>query len=426
MMHKEDIKRAFDTVKKHNSWRSECINMIASENVTSPLVDSILISDFMHRYAEGDPYKRYYQGTPYIDEVETKVVELAKKLFNVDYVEPRSISGGVANLAALSGLTEPGDSIGTLSISAGAHISHLKFGLAGICGLDTLNMPFDNNEMNIDVDSTIKLIQKEQFKLIILGGSLFLFAHPIKELKETCEDNNTKMMYDAAHVLGLMGGGQFQDPIREGIDVITSSTHKTLPGPQGGIILSNNEEDFHKIKRRVFPGIVSNHHLARLPGLIIALCEAMDFGKDYAKKMISNAKYLAQFLYERDFDVVCEHKGFTESHQVVVDAAIIGGGTKIAEKLEKANIILNKNLLPWDPTDQAMNPSGIRMGVAEMTRVGMEKSEMEQIAEFMHDVIFKNKSVDNLKKEIAEFRRKFNEVKFTYDENQPIGGLFHL
>ncbi len=421
IMHtKKEIKDIFETLEKHNRWRSHCINLIASENVTSPLVDSILISDFMHRYAEGDPYKRYYQGTPYIDEIETKVVDVAKKLFKAEYVEPRPISGGIANLAALSGLTKPGDNIAALSISAGAHISHLKFGLAGICGLNNFKIPFDSREMNIDVDKTINLLEKEKIKLLILGGSLFLFPHPIEELKEVCLNSNTRIMYDGAHVLGLIAGGKFQDPLSEGADVLTSSTHKTLPGPQGGILLSNNEKYFKKMKRRVFPGIVSNHHLARLPGLLIAMHETMEFGKQYAKKILSNAKNLAQALYEKGFRVICEEKGFTQSHQVVLDVSNLGGGTKIAEKLEKANIILNKNLLPWDPIDKAMNPTGIRMGLAEMTRFGMGKSEMIRTSEFLEDVILKNKSTDKVKKEVSEFREDFSKIKFCYDKNYPI------
>jgi len=414
-MHEEYVQDMYDHVKKQNTWRKkECINLIASENVSSPLVDDIRISDFMHRYAEGLPYQRYYQGTKYIDYIENKVVELAKKIFDVNFVEPRAISGTVANLAVFSALTNHGDNIATLSIPAGAHISHLGVGCAGICGLKQFDLPFDEKEMNIDVDKTITLLDTNNFSLIVLGTSLFLFPAPVKELKEAI-GKETKIVYDAAHVLGLIAAKEFQDPIREGADVISSSTHKTLPGPQGGIILTNNAEYYKKISRAVFPGIVSNHHLARLPGLVIALAEMLDFGKEYATQMIVNAKKLAESLYERGFQVLCEHKNFTQSHQVAVDVQNYGGGTKVATKLEKANIICNKNLLPWDKPKKSLNPSGIRIGTTEMTHVGMKEKEMERIAEFITDTIIKEKDKEKIKKEIIEFKQDFLEVKYTYE-----------
>jgi glycine hydroxymethyltransferase len=196
---------------------------------------------------------------------------------------------------------------------------------------------------------------------------------------------------------------------------MASSRHKTFPGPQGGIIFTDDEKLKKRIDDSVFPGLVSNHHLHHLAGLAIALAEMLEFGEAYAKQIVSNAKALAEALYERGFDVLCEKKGFTQSHQVLVDVTKNGKGTRVASFLEENNIILNKNLLPWDKLDKSVDPSGIRIGTQELTRLGMKENEMAEIAEFIKSVVVDNR---NVKKGVIDFRNDFNKLKYSFNDKQ--------
>jgi glycine hydroxymethyltransferase len=284
-------------------------------------------------------------------------------------------------------------------------------------GLRDFPYPFDSKEMNIDVEKARKLILEKKPRIMLFGGSLFLFPHPLKEMREVADEIDAYMVYDGAHVAGLIAGGEFQDPFAEGADVVTSSTHKTLPGPQGGVILCRNYLA-EKIDNAAFPGLMSNHHLHHVAGFAVALAEMKEFGKAYARQIIKNAKALASALYESGFAVLCEHKGFTESHQVAIDVSRIGGGQKIAEDFEKANIIVNKNLLPWDTLEHTANPSGVRIGVPEITRIGMKEREMEQIAEFMKRIAINREDPEKVKRDVVEFKKDYNKVKYSFDEKE--------
>jgi len=407
--------RIISLLKKHENWRRNCLNLIASENVMSPLARKFYLSDLMHRYAEGLPYKRYYQGLKYFDEIENFTLDAFKKHFQCNFVDLRPISGALANLAVFSALAKKGDKIITLGIQGGSHISHEERGVAGILGLKVYHFNFDK-EMNIDLEDAERKILKLKPKFIVLGGSLINFPYPIKELKPICEKVKTKIVYDAAHVFGLIFSGFFQNPLKEGADIITASTHKTFPGPQGGIILGNIDENLQKeIRKKIFPGLISNHHLHRIPALYITLKEMQKFGKDYAIQTIKNAKALAENLYCLGFEVLGKERGFTESHQVSVDVRKFGRGKLVAQKLEKANIILNKNILPGDKF-KPKNPSGIRIGVQEMTRYGMEGKEMKTITNFIKKVIIDRKNPERVKTEVSKFRRNFQEIKYCFKE----------
>ena len=386
--------------------------MIASENVMSPLVKKAYFSDLMHRYAEGSPFKRYYQGLEYFDKIEDDTIREFKKHFKANFVDVRPISGTLANLAVFSALSKRGDKIITLGIEGGSHISHEKPGAAGILGLKVFHFDFDKRIFNIDLKKARERILKLRPRFIVLGGSVILFPQPVKELKKICQRTGTKIVYDAAHVFGLISAGLFQDPLKEGADIITASTHKTFPGPQGGIILGNLEKGLQKeIRRKVFPGVLSNHHLHRIPALYLALLEMKKLGKGYGRQIIKNAKSLAQELYHFGFDVLGGENGFTQSHQVVVDVSKNGEGDFVAKRLEKSNIILNKNIIPGDKVE-AKNPSGIRIGVQEMTRYGMKEKEMKKIASFIKRIILDKESLGKVKKEVVKFKRDFNKIRY--------------
>jgi len=409
------MNKLLSLLKNHNDWRNNCVNLIASENVMSPFCENLYVSDLMHRYAEGLPFGRYYQGLKYVDEMEDLTQEKFKKHFQASFVDIRPISGTLANMAVFSALAERGDSILTLGVPGGSHVSHEKAGAAGMLGLKSFHLGFDGERMTIDLEKSRKKILEIKPKFIVIGGSVILFPQPVKELREVCDQVGAKIIYDAAHVFGLITAGFFQNPLEEGADIITSSTHKTFPGPQGGIIIGNIDEDLQKkIQDKIFPGVLSNHHLHRIPPLYFALKEMKKFGNSYVSQIIKNSKALAEELYNFGFNVLGKQNGFTKSHQVVVNVKNQNGGSVVAKKLEEANIILNKNIIPDDKADPE-NPRGIRLGVQEMTRYGMKEEEMKIIAGFIKEVVLDGKDVEIIKNKVTEFRKNFREIGYCLD-----------
>jgi len=431
---KKNIAEIRSLLIEHNEWFQNAIPLIASENITSPAVDEACASDFSHRYAEGWSGARVYAGCRYIDQVEDICMDLAKEYFKCIHADVRPVSGVVANLVMYNAFTSDNNGkMCCMSIVRGGHISHGPrfaksgreiFGTAGTTrGINVEYLAFDNDEMNLDIDASAKIIRDFEPELVLFGGSVFLFPHPIKELADISKEVGAYIGYDAAHVAGLIGSGYFQDPLREGADVMTMSTHKTLPGPQHGALVSNREDLVDNLRSCAFPALLSNHHLHNVAGLAIALSEMLEFGVEYHKNVINNAKALGEALYEQGFKVLMEHKGFTESHQIVVDITefekSIGLGGDIEKLLEEANIILNRNLLPYDIAAgrHYQNPGGLRMGTSEITRLGMGKSEMVDLAEFFKKLLIDKKDPKKIKAEVSEFRKNFQQIKYCFQSN---------
>ena len=405
---------------KNNEFFANSLPMIASENVLSPMCREMLISDFHGRYAEGTPGHRYYEGCNFFDNVERKAIELAEKLFDCTYVDVRPTAGTTANIAILKALMKPGETATVLDLANGAHISFGKWGAAGVRGINLISYPFNDEEMNIDVDGAVKLIKKVKPKLALNGRSVFLFPSPIKEIAEAAHEVGAYLVYDAAHVLGLIAGKQFQDPLREGADVVSGSTHKTLPGPQGGMILSNHKGDtkedksfLRKLGFGVFPGVTSSYHLHHVAAKAIAYAEHLEFGEAYAKQIIKNAQSLAQALHERGFRVFGEKLGFTKSHQILLEIGP-GKGKEASKKLEDAGIVTNMNTIPGD--EDPLNPSGLRLGTPELTRIGMKEKEMDEVAEFYERALLKNEDTKKIRSDIKEFRKDFQELHYCFKE----------
>ena len=422
---RDSYDKVFSSLEKHHTWFENSIPLIASENIPSPAVREAVMSDFGNRYAEGWPGERVYAGCTHIDEVEIQCMELAKKLFDAEFADVRAVSGVVANLAIYSSYSNPGDVMMASSIPAGGHISHGKkehSGTAGLVhGLDIEFFAFDPEEMTLDVDKTKAKVedlknQNRLPKIAMFGGSVFLFPHPVKELADFLKGHGMHINYDAAHVAGLIAGGKFQDPLREGTDTMTMSTHKTLFGPQGGLVLGFNRHE-ESIKKAMFPGLTSSHHIHHMAGKAVAFAEALEFGKDYAAQTINNAKALASELNNVGFKVLGEKRGYTESHQTVVNVLDYGDGGTIEADLEKANIIVNRQLIPGDlkANRHYMHPGGIRLGTSEITRLGMKESEMKEIASMIKDVVIDKKEPGELKEKIAEFRKEFQKTQYCFD-----------
>ena len=420
-----------EATRSHERYRDmECINLIASEGLKSPAVKQMqaLSSDLEGRYAEGENdleghvKKRYYQGQKYMTPIEDYTTDLMKKLFKCDWADVRIVSGTHANLATFKGLSlaSKNRKMVVTPLSCGAHISHDYTGLAGnVLGLENINHVYNVDELNIDVDRSIDVIRAAKPGIVTFGGSLFLFPHPIKELRAVCEEVGAYVAYDASHVLGLIAGGIFQDPLREGADFITSSTHKTFPGPQGGVVMGSRngqrmEKAIKKIQFAIFPLSASNTHLGRLPALGIAALEMKIFGNELARQIVKNAQTAGQYLCENGVSVLAEKKGFTQSHQIAVDVCNFGGGKKIAQDLEDSNIILNKNLLPYDDQSNRDNPSGLRIGFQDVTRRGLREGDIKHLCDLMLSVITGKRKPSEVKEEVLALKKEFNQVKYGF------------
>jgi glycine hydroxymethyltransferase len=404
--------------RDHNNWFKDSLPLIASENVLSPLAREVLNSDLHNRYAEGLPGKRYYQGNIYVDKIELLCEDLAREVFRCKFADVRPTSGTVSNMAVLMALTKTREKMTTVALSDGGHISHAKIGATGMRGIKTYNYPFNEKDMNIDVEGAKRLIREVKPKVALFGQSVFLFPTPLDELKDAIAEVGCATWYDAAHVLGLIAGGRFQDPLKEGVDVVSGSTHKTLPGPQHGMLISDLTKEGLEtaLRRGVFPGVTSNHHLHSVAALAITLAETKEFGEAYADQIVRNAKALGQALFERGLGVLCEHLGFTESHTVVVDVEQYHGGAKVAKSLESANIIINKNLLPWD--SDPVKPCGIRIGSQELTRLGMKEKEMEEVAELISRVVVKEEAPEKVRPDVVSLKRRFTKVHYCFFEGE--------
>ena len=399
------------------------LGMIASENIVSPMVQKIVSSDLHGRYAEGLPYKRYYQGCGDFDTIEELGINLAKKLFNVPFANIQSTSGTVSNIASLKALAKPGDNITAVSTADGGHISHARMGAVGLRDLNLSTYPWDEERMEPDIDQSAKLIREVAPKIALFGQSVFLFPTPLKELADAAHEVGSTVMYDGAHVLGLIAGGCFQDPLHEGADVMTGSSHKTFPGPQGGFILSSSDDEKfqRKLNNAVFPGTCSSYHLHHVAGKVVALSEFIEYGEELSKNTVANAQAFASALAAEGFDVLAESRGYTASHQVLTRHGELdsGAGAKAADLLERAGIITNMNMLPGDT--KAMSPSGLRLGVQELTRVGMGTDEMQDVARFYARVLLESEDPSSIKKDVREFKSNYQVIRYCFNEENVSG-----
>jgi glycine hydroxymethyltransferase len=390
------INEILNLTRKHEKWRGkECLNLIPSENTTSPAVRSLLASDFGHRYTSPD---KFYFGTHLMDEIEEYGEKLAKGIFKSETADLRPLSGHIANLIFLACFTKPKDTILCVSPSDGGYPGISQQGLSGFLGLKIMNFPFSREQMNIKTEETIDLISQIKPKVVVFGASLFLFPHPLEKIAEAANEVDALVAYDGSHVLGLIGGESFQDPLREGASILFGSTHKSFFGPQGGIILAKKEYG-EIIKERIHPAFVDNAHWNRIAALTLSLAEMKAYGKEYARQVVKNAQALAKALAEQNLPVACPNLGYTRSHQVFLDYGGYKQGRQIAEKLEKANIIAD---------------CGVRLGVCEVTRKGMKEEEMQKTADLVKRIVVDDEQAHLVKKEVVKFTSEFQEIKFTF------------
>ena len=409
-------------VKRNEKWRGEqCINLLAPEAPTSPTVRALLSAEIGTRAAEGHIGKvnRWFAGTKYIDEIEALCVELLKQVFRARYADHRLVASMIGNLAVYTALTEPGDVIMSIAQPFGGHSSNRIDGPAGVRGLKIVDVPMDPDELVVDLELFRKMAPLVRPKLVALGASMTLFPFPLKEIAETLAEWGGRIFFDGAHQIGLIAGGQFQDPLREGAVVMTGSAGKTFSGPQSGMIVWNDPRLTQPLTHSIFPVLAATHQVNRVAALAVAAAEMIEFGKTYMAHIVRNAQALGAALEKRGIPVLGSRKGYTRTHQVIADVSAFGGGLDVAHLLARANIVTNKNLIPRDAPQDWDRPSGLRMGTIEVTRYGMQEEEMDLIADFMARVLIEKQSPDLVVEDVIEFRQGYQTLFYNFEHGLP-------
>lgn len=402
-----------EAVKDEKNRQEAHIELIASENFVSEAVLRLQGSVLTNKYAEGYPGKRYYSGCEHVDVVETLAIERIKKLFNAKYANVQPHSGSQANMAAIRALIKPGDKILGMSLTDGGHLTHgYKLSFSGMDYVGVTYGVSKDTEM-IDYEDILEIAKKEQPQLIIAGASAYPRLIDFKKFKDIADQVGAKLLVDMAHIAGLIAAGLHQNPI-EFADVVTSTTHKTLRGPRGGIILTNDEAVAKRVDKEVFPGIQGGPLMHVIAAKATAFYEALDESFiDYQKQVIKNAQALASALKERGYRIV---SGGTDNHLLLVDVKSSIGmtGKKAADTLTKVNITVNKNNIPFDP-EKPMVTSGIRLGSPAITTRGLKEKKMILIADII-DQALKNHDQDDklesIKLQVKTLMSKFPIYQF--------------
>lgn len=394
----------------HHQYRETCLNLIASENTPSPLVEDLFDERLARRYGNYtgiDLFQRNYKGNRYIAKIEAYTQELAKELFGAKHVDLRPLSGNIAGIATTFALAEPGDI--ALEVHNGHRYARKLLSSPLKVELQSIPIPWDGPKSNIDLEATIALIEEHKPKILNIGSGIFLFPQPVAELKKALQkaNPNSFLIYDAAHVIGFIAANRFQSPFEEGADVIISSTHKTLAGPQGGIVLTNDESIAERIGKTLYPLLMSNHHLSRLPALAGTFIEWMEHGSAHADAIVANAKALGQALTDFGVPMLGEELGYTESHTLIPIVDKYGDGGELANQLEDCHIIAGAAPLTPD-----VGNSGLRFGVQEVTRWGMTPKDAPDIAECILEALSDN-SPELVKPKVEKVAKRFNTLQFS-------------
>lgn len=436
----EQAKQLIARAVANNEWRQQrCFNLIPSENTPSLLVKMLEISDPAGRYAEHRTMKGrevyFYQGIDFIRDIEEECRAELCRFFGCPQAELRPVSGQMANEVVFKAMTayvnrgraenEPWRRLRAVmnnDLTKGGHLSSQPMGALfnfveyGPDGKENVvNFPIrKDNPYRIDTAALGELLPRVRPELVVFGKSMFIYQEPVAFVRDAVKDwdNPPLLMYDMAHVLGLYGA--FQQPMQEGAEIVTGSTHKTFFGPQRGVIVSSLEKGSERsklwidVKSRAFPGSTSNHHLGTLLALLLATYEMNAFKDEYQKQVRSNAKAWAKALASTGLDVQGDPAdGYTETHQVLLRVSQHGKGDEIARRLEENNLVCNYQALPDDAT--FLEASGLRTGVQEMTRFGMQEEDFGPLAEFFADCVIKNRRVAD---DVARYRRRFATMRY--------------
>ena len=395
--------------KNRQIHQRDCFNLNPATNVMNPRAEAMLAAGMGTRPSLGYPADKYETGLEAIEEVEVIAAELAAETFNAKYAEIRVPSGAIANLYGFMALTKAGDHIIAPPASIGGHVTHHADGCAGLYGLTTHDAPVNANGYSVNLDALRKLAYDVKPRLIMIGGSLNLFPHPVAEIRAIADEVGAYLLFDAAHQCGIIAGGAWANPLDEGAHLMTMSTYKSLGGPPSGLIVSNDAEIAQRLDEIAFPGMTANFDAAKSAALAMTMLDWRDYGSEYAAKMISLSQALATALANEGIPIFAANNGYTQSHQFAIIAADFGGGQTASQKLRRAGFLTCGIGLPIDPVAGDMN--GLRIGTPELVRWGVTEKDAPRMAKLIANALGRN-DPEALASEVADWRSSFNQLHY--------------
>ncbi|HPQ95114.1 MAG TPA: aminotransferase class I/II-fold pyridoxal phosphate-dependent enzyme, partial [Thiolinea sp.] len=373
--------RAIEALGRRNRQihEQECLNLNPATNIMNPRAEAMLASGIGSRPSLGHPGDKYEMGLEAIEQIELLATSLACEIFAADFAEIRVGSGALANLYAFMATCKPGDTIIVPPPAIGGHVTHDRKGAAGLYGLDIHHAPVDSAHYSVDIEGLRRQAHELHPKLITIGGSLNLLPHPVAAVRAIADEVGAAVLFDAAHQCGMIAGRYWENPLDQGADLMTMSTYKSLGGPPGGLIVSNNAHLMERIDAIAFPGLTANFDAAKSAALAITLLDWRNFGRDYARTMVDTARALAQALEQEGLPLFRLASGqATDSHQFALEAAGFGGGQQMARTLRTASLLSCGIGLPLPEVHGDMN--GLRLGTPELVRTGMSAAHMPAVA----------------------------------------------
>ena len=395
----------------HQIYDRDCINLNPATNIMNPHAEAMLSAGLGSRPSLGYPGDKYEMGLEAIEQIEVIAAELAAEVFSARYAEVRVPSGAIANLYAFMATCRPGDSIIAPPPSIGGHVTHHAGGSAGMYRLNTVPAPVDRDKFTVDVDAMRVLARNLGPKVITIGASINLYPHPVSDLREIADEVDAILLFDAAHVCGLIAGGAWPNPLEQGAHIMTMSTYKSLGGPPGGLIVTNEADLAQRLDAIAYPGLTANFDAGKTAALAVTMLDWKAAGKEYAATMVETAANLAAELATRGLPVFEGADGPTRSHQFALEARRWGGGQQAAKLLRQANLLACGIGLPTAPVPNDVN--GLRIGTPELVRLGMGPTDMHHLASLIADGLDPDCDHVALAHRVTQWRAQFSGVHFT-------------
>jgi glycine hydroxymethyltransferase len=404
-----EVMRLVDNHERHMD--RETIGLNAGTNVMNPRAAALLARSLGNRPSLGYPGDKYEMGMEFAEQIEVVTEALVRRLFGAPYAEIRVGSGALANLYAFMATCKAGDRILAFPGEMGGHVTHHRTGVAGLYGLETHPVPYDGKRMAIDLDRLRDAARRLKPKLITVAGSLCLFPYAVREARGIADEVGAYLLYDAAHMGGIIAGGKFQAPLAEGAHLMTMSTYKAYGGPAAGLVLTTEKSLAERIDQIAYPGLTANFDLGKTAALALATLDLLEHGRAYAEMYIANAQALGKALAGEGLPVHgVEGRGHTESHHLALHAAPFGGGQRASKRLAQANVLLCGIGLPIAPVEGDLN--GIRIGTQEITRWGLTPKDMPEVARFIARVFRGNEDPSQVRPDVIAYRRDFQQLHF--------------
>ncbi|MEM7176080.1 MAG: aminotransferase class I/II-fold pyridoxal phosphate-dependent enzyme [Pseudomonadota bacterium] len=387
----------------------DCINLNPATNVINPKAEAVQARGLGPRPSLGYPGDKYEMGLEAIEEIEVIAAMLGAEIFNARFAEVRVASGALGNLYAFMACCQPGDAVIVPPPAIGGHVTHQPPGAAGLYGLDIHFAPATGDGYTVDLDGLAGLAAKVKPRLITIGGSLNIEPHPVAEIRAIADRYEAKILFDAAHLCGMIAGGVWPNPLSDGADLMTMSTYKSLGGPAGGLIVTNDSDLYKRLDAIAFPGLTANFDAGRVAALAVSLLDWRDYGAAYAGEMVASARTLAAALWAEDVPVFLSGGEIaTRSHQFAIEAARYGGGQTAAKHLRRANILTCGIGLPIAEVAGDMN--GLRLGTPETVRRGMTSDHMSELAELVARAL--GPEPQRVADDVTAFRSRFQGLHF--------------